>query len=83
MDNQELSTKLKNLLSEVTGIEREAINDDSLLSDLGIDSLDIVEFVLVLEDEFEVEIIDEDLENNFHGKFGDVVKYMAGRLDSK
>jgi len=47
---------------------------DSTFEDLGADSLDIVELVMALEEEFDVEIADEQAENA--KKVGDVVNYL-------
>lgn len=65
-------------------IEAGDISADSRLgADLGMDSLDEVEFVIQLEEEFGVQISDEDAErmlNGGEGTVGGVVSYIAGRL---
>lgn len=56
-----MKEQLNNLLSEVTGLPLSALSDNaSLTRDLGLDSLDLVDLVLKMEDQFHVSIPDED-----------------------
>ena len=67
--------KIRTLLSEQLDIEEDDITMDSKIADdLGADSLDVVDLIMAIEDEFEVEIPDEDIENI--KTVGDVVKYI-------
>ena len=53
--------KVKNLLASQLGIKEEKINAESRISeDLGADSLDVVELLMTLEDEFGIVVSDED-----------------------
>ena len=52
--------------------------ETSFINDLGADSLDTVELVMEFEDEFEINIPDEDAEKIM--TVGDAVKYIAGKL---
>lgn len=53
--------KVRTLLSNQLGIKEEKIKLESrILEDLGADSLDIVELLMILEDEFHVEVKEED-----------------------
>lgn len=54
------------------------INEESVLAELGMDSLDTVEFVMWLEEEFDIEIPDEDAEK--WQTVGDVVAYVSLRV---
>lgn len=55
--------KLKALLSHKFEVEESVINPDTrLIEDLGADSLDVVDLVEAVQDEFEVEVKDEDIE---------------------
>lgn len=55
--------KVKQIIAEQLGIsEEEVISEASFIEELGADSLDIVELVMAMEEEFEVEIPDEDAE---------------------
>ena len=54
--------KVKELLAEQLGIDAKTINDDSnILEDLGADSLDIIEMLMTLEDEYGVTIPDDQI----------------------
>ena len=52
--------------------------DSEVIDDLGADSLDIVDLVMTLEEEFDTEIPDEDIENL--KTVGDIVKYIEDRV---
>lgn len=74
-----LFDKIKEVVAEqlevedVEGITRET----SLMEDLEADSLDAVEIMMALEDEFEIEIPDEDAEA--FKSVGDIVEYIEGK----
>ena len=71
--------RIRELLAEQLDIDEEKITMDSnILEDFEADSLDVVDMVMSLEDEFGVEIPDEEIEN-FH-TVGDVVSYVEERL---
>jgi acyl carrier protein len=55
--------KVKEIVAEQLGVdEAQVTNEASFMDDLGADSLDTVELVMALEEEFEIEISDEDAE---------------------
>jgi acyl carrier protein len=54
--------RVKKIVAEQLGIDGKIANDASFVDDLGADSLDTVELVMALEEEFETEIPDEDAE---------------------
>jgi len=59
-----VEAKVKSIIAEQLGISEDTIKSDSaFIEDLGADSLDIVELVMAMEEEFEVEIPDEEAEN--------------------
>ncbi len=59
-----VETKVKGIIAEQLGVSEEEIKiTPSFIEDLGADSLDIVELVMAMEEEFEVEIPDEEAEN--------------------
>lgn len=67
--------KIKEILVEQLGVSADEISlDSSLMDDLGADSLDLVELVMALEQEFDLEISDEDAENI--KTVGDAVNYV-------
>ena len=58
-----IEQQVKGIVAEQLGVkEDEVTNDASFVDDLGADSLDTVELVMALEEEFETEIPDEDAE---------------------
>lgn len=76
-----LEEKIKEILSQQLGVTEDEIFDDSDISkDLGADSLDSFELVMAFEEEFAVEITDDDMEKLV--TFGDVVKFISERLGS-
>lgn len=54
--------QVKKIVAEQLGVKEDIANDASFVDDLGADSLDTVELVMALEEEFECEIPDEDAE---------------------
>lgn len=59
-----IEERVKKIVTEQLGVSADQIkNADSFVDDLGADSLDTVELVMALEEEFEREIPDEDAEN--------------------
>ena len=71
--------KVKTLFEEELGIDSEKINMDAKLEeDLEIDSLGIVEVVMAFEDEFEIEIDDEELTDV--GTVGQAVNLLHSKL---
>jgi acyl carrier protein len=67
--------RIKKIIVKQSGIDESKITEDSsFLDDLGADSLDTIDFIMELEEEFNIEILDEDA-----GKMktvGDVIKYL-------
>lgn len=56
--------KVKAILSEQLEVSEDSITMESMIADdLGADSLDVVDLLMSLEDEFEIEIPDEEIEN--------------------
>ena len=71
----EIFEKVKKIVSEQLGVEEEIVNMEStFVDDLAADSLDIVELVMSIEEEFDIEISDEDAEKIV--TVGDVVNYI-------
>lgn len=59
----DIETRVKKIVAEQLGVnESEIKNESSFVDDLGADSLDTVELVMALEEEFECEIPDDDAE---------------------
>ncbi len=67
--------KVKDIIVDQLGVdESEVTPEASFLDDLGADSLDIVELIMALEEEFDLEIPDEDAEKIT--TVGDAVEYI-------
>ena len=63
MSSEEVFEKVKNIIVEQLGVSETAVTAEaSFIDDLGADSLDIVELVMALEEEFDIEIPDTDAE---------------------
>ncbi len=74
--------KVKEIISEQLGVKKEEIKpESSFIDDLGADSLDTVEVVMALEEEFGIEIPDEDAEKIT--AVGDATKYIEEKLSKK
>jgi len=64
MTTGSVEQKVKSIIAEQLGVSEDEIKiTSSFIEDLGADSLDIVELVMAMEEEFEVEIPDEEAEN--------------------
>lgn len=75
MSENEIFEKVKGIVVEGLGVDGENVNMNStFIDDLSADSLDIVELIMSLEEEFDVEIPDSDAEKIV--TVGDVVKYI-------
>lgn len=75
MNTEEIFDKVKNIIVEQLGASESSITTEaSFIDDLGADSLDIVELIMALEEEFDIEIPDSDAEKV--ATVGDVVEYI-------
>ncbi len=74
----DVAEKVKKIIIEQLGVEESEVKPDaSFIEDLGADSLDTVELIMVLEEAFEIEIPDDDAEKIVHVK--DAVQYIKDR----
>ena len=70
-----VESKIKTIIAEQLGVKPEEVTPNaSFVDDLGADSLDTVELIMALEEEFNVEIPDEDAEKM--KSVGDAIKYI-------
>lgn len=71
--------KVKKMIVEQLGVnESEVVPEAKFIDDLGADSLDIVELVMALEDEYGIEIPDEDAEKI--ETVGDAIRYIEEHM---
>jgi len=74
--------KIKSIIAEQLGVKAEEVTpESSFVDDLGADSLDTVELIMALEEEFSIEIPDEDAEKM--SKVSDVIKYIEEKTAGK
>ena len=79
MDRDEIFDKVKGVIVEQLNVEEDDVNEDAaFVDDLGADSLDIVELVMALEEEFGVSIPDESAEKI--KSVGDAVDFIVESL---
>ena len=77
-----IAEKIKSVIAEQLGVKPEEVTDQAkFVDDLGADSLDTVELVMALEEEYGVEIPDEDAEKL--ASVGDAIKYIEEKIASK
>ncbi len=83
MTNQnEIETRVKKIVVEQLGVKEDEVTADaSFVDDLGADSLDTVELVMALEEEFETEIPDDDAGKLLTIK--DAVSYIVARMEKE
>lgn len=82
VNTSEIEARVKKIVVEQLGVKEEEITTEaSFVDDLGADSLDTVELVMALEEEFETEIPDEDAEKIVTIK--DAVKYIVDRMEKE
>lgn len=62
MDKNKVKEKLKEVINDLLQID-DIKQEDSLIEDLGMDSLDMVELVMYIEEDFDIELPDDGLDN--------------------
>ena len=79
MSSEEIFDKVKSIIVEQLGVADTSVTmEASFIDDLGADSLDIVELIMALEEEFDMEIPDADAEKVV--TVGDVVDYIKENI---
>jgi len=74
-----LEERIKNLVITQLGVDADKVtNDSSFIDDLGADSLDTVELVMAFEEEFDMEIPDEDAQKM--RTISDVIGYLKDKI---
>jgi acyl carrier protein len=74
----DIAEKVREIISQQLDVDRASIKDESaFIEDLGADSLAIVELVLAFEEQFEIDVPDEDTEKI--RTVGDAVRYIEGK----
>lgn len=70
--------KVKSLIVEQLDVDKDKVSPDTTFEDIDADSLDVVELVMALEEEFDLEISDEEVEKI--KTVGDIVNYIEERV---
>ena len=79
MSSEEIFNKVKEIIVEQLGVVEDSVTEESsFIEDLGADSLDIVELIMAIEEEFDIEIPDTDAEKVV--TVGDVVEYIKDNI---
>ncbi|MEE2703013.1 MAG: acyl carrier protein [Myxococcota bacterium] len=79
---EQFAAKVTSIVGDQLGVDRAAlVPEANLLDDLGADSLDVVELVMALEEEFSIEFPDDDVENI--RTIQDIVTYVAGKAEAR
>ncbi len=79
---QEIFERMQAIIAEQFGVEQDSVTENtSFEEDLGADSVDLVELVMAMEDEFKIGEVGEDELANL-STVGDCVSFLAKRLDA-
>ncbi|MDN5364894.1 MAG: acyl carrier protein [Thermacetogenium sp.] len=78
LDGQGIFEKVKSIIAEQLGVAEEELTPETSFEDLNADSLDIVELIMALEEEFDLEIPDEEAEKI--QTVGEIVEYIKDHL---
>ncbi len=71
-------SKVKEIIAEQLDVDTDEITAESTFEEMDADSLDLVELVMAFEEEFNIEITDDEIEKI--KSVGDVVKFVTSRL---
>ena len=76
-----LEERLRNVVVEQLDVDEDKVTKDaSFIGDLGADSLDVVELVMAMEEEFDIVVPDEDAEKI--KTFGDALDYISSKANN-
>ena len=77
MSDKSIEDRVKDIIVEQLGVNADQVTPEAkFIEDLGADSLDTVELVMAFEEEFGIEVPDEEAEKLL--SVGDVIKYVEG-----
>ncbi len=73
--------RIKEIIANIVHVEKDILTRESTFKDIKADSLDMVQALVAIEDEFDIEIPDEDAQN--FQNFGDFIAYVENRMAEK
>ncbi len=77
MNGDKIFEEVKSIITDQLGVDGEKVSSTTSFDELNADSLDVVELIMAFEEEFDLEIPDEDAEKI--GSVGEVVQYIKDR----
>ena len=81
MSRVEILQKMQLVIQEQMGKEDIVLTEDTKLEDLGVDSIELMEFIINLEDEFALEISDDTIDHMV--KVADLLDYLSEKLNKE
>ena len=81
MSRVEILQKMQLVIQEQMGKEDIVLAEETKLDDLGVDSIELMEFIINLEDEFDLEISDDTIDHMV--KVADLLDYLSGELNKE
>ncbi|WP_302224713.1 phosphopantetheine-binding protein [uncultured Streptococcus sp.] len=81
MSRVEILHKMQLVIQDQMGNKDIVLTEDTKLDDLGVDSIELMEFIINLEDEFALEISDDTIDNM--DKVADLLDYLSEQLNNR
>lgn len=81
MSRVEILHKMQLVIQDQMGNKDIVLTEDTKLDDLGVDSIELMEFIINLEDEFALEISDDTIDHM--DKVADLLNYLSEQLNSR
>lgn len=81
MSRVEILQKMQLVIKEQMGKEDIVLTEETKLDDLGVDSIELMEFIINLEDEFDLEISDDTIDHMV--KVADLLDYLSEKLNKE
>lgn len=78
---QDIFGRMQEIIAEQFGVDEDSITENTSFEDLGADSVDLVELVMAMEDEFKIGEVGED-ELSDLSTVGDCVNFLSAKLDN-
>lgn len=76
-----IEERVKEIIANIVHVEKDILTRESTFKEIKADSLDMVQALVAIEDEFDIEIPDEDAQN--FQNFGDFIAYVENRVAEK